>query len=219
MSKTAIPINPILSERIRAERKAHNLTQAELAGKIGISDQTLRLYETNKRGLSSRTISALAECFSCQPKYLTGESIFREADMEEEFNTQIWPPLEKALRHMRGEMLKVNCVYVDMLQKLFGCKVQQHGVNATSDLNYSSTMIIDPAGKKYAFDSLDMFLSFMSTFAEDILPHLHWRLFMYPNFVREYADQRSTQQKTDAANSCSPPDDNAQVIAYPNPHP
>ena len=42
MSRAAIPVNPICVERIRAERKALNVTQAELAKRLGISEQSLR---------------------------------------------------------------------------------------------------------------------------------------------------------------------------------
>lgn len=53
-----------MNERFREVRKALNLTQAEIADKIGIKQSTVTAYETGNREVSDRTIKSICSVFS-----------------------------------------------------------------------------------------------------------------------------------------------------------
>ena len=62
-----------IGERIRKKRIEANLTLEELAGKIGISRQTMSRYETGVIGnIPSDKIEAIAKCLYVTPAYLMG---------------------------------------------------------------------------------------------------------------------------------------------------
>lgn len=62
-----------VGERIKKEREKFNISQTELAQKIGVSKQTLYKYETNIiTNIPSDTIERTANVLNCSPAYLMG---------------------------------------------------------------------------------------------------------------------------------------------------
>lgn len=55
---------------IKVERARHNITQAELAEKIGISRQTVQAIETNKFNPSVTLALKMAKFFNVSVEYL-----------------------------------------------------------------------------------------------------------------------------------------------------
>lgn len=64
----------ILGQRIKELREEQNLTQEDLAKKLGISKSTIGMYETNKRQPDTATKEALADLFNVDMDYLYGRS-------------------------------------------------------------------------------------------------------------------------------------------------
>lgn len=64
---------------LKVERARHNLTQAELAEKIGISRQTVQAIETNKFNPSVTLALKLAKFFKVTVEYLF---LLEESDKE-----------------------------------------------------------------------------------------------------------------------------------------
>lgn len=54
-------------ERIRHYRKVRDLTQKELAGKIGVSETSIRLYELGKRKPGEKQLEAIASVLKISP--------------------------------------------------------------------------------------------------------------------------------------------------------
>lgn len=80
--------------RIRAERKALGLTQAELAKRVGISPSYLNLIEGNKREIGGTLLQRIAALLGVESDALTGRAERRMiADLQE-------VALEPLLRHL-----------------------------------------------------------------------------------------------------------------------
>lgn len=63
-----------LSENITYLRCRENMSQAELASKIGCSRSTIGMYETGKREPDIETLEALADIFNVNMDFLTGRN-------------------------------------------------------------------------------------------------------------------------------------------------
>ena len=79
-----------LPENIIALRKEYNLTQEQLANKIGIAKSTISMYENGKRKPSFEALEALADFFNVNLGVLTGQELtyssYKE-DLPERKNT------------------------------------------------------------------------------------------------------------------------------------
>ncbi|MFZ5354551.1 MAG: helix-turn-helix domain-containing protein [Bacillota bacterium] len=64
--------------RIRDLRKERNMTQAELAGFLMVSDRSVGFYETGERDPDTDTLRKLADYFGVSIDYLLGRSEIRE---------------------------------------------------------------------------------------------------------------------------------------------
>lgn len=59
-----------IGDNIRAARRACNMTQAELAEKVGLSRPTIALYEAGKRELTASQIVPFARVLDTSPLFL-----------------------------------------------------------------------------------------------------------------------------------------------------
>lgn len=84
------------AERLKAARLAANLTQVDLAGKMGVTQAMVQMYETGARpnpGLS--VLQRFAQALGCTVAYFAGESCSSAPawrDLEE-----VWPEIEDAV--------------------------------------------------------------------------------------------------------------------------
>ena len=62
----------LIAQRLRVMRAEHNLTQADVAQKLGVSQQTYSKYENKSANLDSETIVKLCELFGVSSDYLLG---------------------------------------------------------------------------------------------------------------------------------------------------
>ena len=62
----------IVSERIRELMKEENLTQVELANKIGLKQNTISAWLLNKKEPSIRSLWLVADYFNVDIDYLVG---------------------------------------------------------------------------------------------------------------------------------------------------
>lgn len=75
--KAEIDIKILLGKRIREYRKKHDLTQFQLAEKLGIDDKHLSRIELGKNMPQANTILKLAEVFEIEVKDLFEFSYFK----------------------------------------------------------------------------------------------------------------------------------------------
>lgn len=66
-----------LGQRIAEQRKARNITQVELAAKLGIAQQTMAHYEGGVSRIAVETLTELANALSIQVEDLIGSSTKR----------------------------------------------------------------------------------------------------------------------------------------------
>jgi transcriptional regulator with XRE-family HTH domain len=67
----------MFSERLKTLRKASRMKQSELAEKLSLSQQTISLYEANKRHPDLETLILLANEFHVSTDYLLGRTEHR----------------------------------------------------------------------------------------------------------------------------------------------
>ena len=63
-----------LGERIAALRRAHNVTQVQLADALGVSQQTLQSYEVGRRRIPVSTLPTVAATLAVSLNELFGQS-------------------------------------------------------------------------------------------------------------------------------------------------
>ena len=82
-------VNDVIGLRIKSLRKKENLTQKQLAEKIGVSQRMIGYYESEERFPPHDVLTKLADCFSVSTDYLLGRSVTGEP------NEQVTPKDEK----------------------------------------------------------------------------------------------------------------------------
>jgi predicted transcriptional regulator/DNA-binding XRE family transcriptional regulator len=92
----------LLGAKVRALRRQRGLTQAQLAGRLGISPSYLNLIEHNKRSLSAPLLLKVAALFDLDLKALSPESTARIlADLMEVFGDPIFEAHEVTSQEVR----------------------------------------------------------------------------------------------------------------------
>lgn len=74
MSKIKESEKPILSQRIRDRRRSKGVTQEKLAEEVGLTEITIRKYESGKHTVPPTSVVSIAKVLNCDAEYLRGES-------------------------------------------------------------------------------------------------------------------------------------------------
>jgi len=91
-----------LGARVRALRRRHSMTQAHLAGRLGISPSYLNLIEHARRPLPAALLLRLAEIFDLDLRALSAENDARAvADLIEAFGDPLFEPHDLAAAEVR----------------------------------------------------------------------------------------------------------------------
>lgn len=87
----------MIGERIKILRKEKKLFQKDLAEKLNLTQQTISLYEANKRDPDYETLNIIAKFFNVSLDYLMGNSEIRNPykDNEGDFTEEELKILEK----------------------------------------------------------------------------------------------------------------------------
>ena len=65
-----------IGENIRKAREEKNISQKELAERLGVTPPMLSQYETGKRSPRVPTLLKIAEAIDCDPRALVGEGVY-----------------------------------------------------------------------------------------------------------------------------------------------
>lgn len=87
-------------ERLREERIAHNLTQEDMAKKLGITRQAYGNYETGKRDVDSQTLVNIVKILNVSSDYLLDISDYKNQNSQSNsllFEFESWTEEEKKL--------------------------------------------------------------------------------------------------------------------------
>jgi len=72
--------------RIKELRKENNMTQAELAKFINVSDRSVGFYENEKRDPDTKTLNILADLFDVSIDYILGRTNIRKVGEDKIYN-------------------------------------------------------------------------------------------------------------------------------------
>jgi len=92
----------MLSERLKTLRRASNMKQSELAEKLSLSQQTISLYEANKRHPDLDTLVRLADEFHVSTDYLLGRTEHRNILSKEFIHSSNLEELFQVLMEIPG---------------------------------------------------------------------------------------------------------------------
>ena len=83
--------SPILGAKVRALRRRENMTQAQLADRLGVSASYLNLIENNRRPLTANLLLKLAQEFQLDlSSFSTGDDSRLVADLREAFSDPLF---------------------------------------------------------------------------------------------------------------------------------
>jgi transcriptional regulator with XRE-family HTH domain len=100
-----------IGERIKERREMLNISQTDLAARVGISKQTLYKYENNiVTNIPSNIIELLAEQMECSPAYIMGWDFKYESKDEAEKR------LLKRLSALSPDSFSDVIKYIDFLE-------------------------------------------------------------------------------------------------------
>ncbi len=106
----------MLSERLKALRRTSNMKQSELAEKLSLSQQTISLYEANKRHPDLDTLVRLADEFHVSTDYLLGRTEHRNILSKEFIHSSNLEELFQVLMEIPG--MQIDGHEIESLDRL-----------------------------------------------------------------------------------------------------
>lgn len=109
-----------IGDRIRAVRKSKDLTQKELAKRLGISDVCVAQWECHKRNPTSDSLKKIANGLEVSVEYLLGEtndtSVLKQLEIGttigtlvvENRNEDMWKSVKVSLKLPNGELIPLS---------------------------------------------------------------------------------------------------------------
>lgn len=94
-----------IAKKLRMLRAEYNLTQADVAKKLGIAQQTYSKYESKSSNLDSATIVKLCELYGISSDYLLGVGRKNASETDE-----AKPKVKKTASHTNSDGLTVENV-------------------------------------------------------------------------------------------------------------
>lgn len=186
MPKQKTRPNIVTSQRIKELRKLRKLTQADLASKIGKSDQMIRKYESGKEGVPTSSIYALAAALDCCPEYLwdaTDCITQTEYDAEQaEIDSTIKKILPLYEEYWKTVERRERIVE-DMAREFLDCSIKHSPQPALPNAAFSEDghifTLTTPGNRQYRFTSRKEWEHFWMSFFEDVQKVLKYHLYEY----------------------------------------
>lgn len=130
----------LLSERLKEMRKKHNLTQADLAEKLGCAVSVISGAESGRRGISRRLATSLSKYFGTNLEYWFDEN----AEIQFIAQSVDFETTSTLIR----TLLKNNIVNENSLETLFSTVIKNDTIN--SDI--MDKKVVELIFKSLAFD-------------------------------------------------------------------
>lgn len=142
-----------LSNNIKQLRKELNLTQKQLAAKLGISYGALANYEMGFREPNSKAMVALESFFNVSGAYLRGETDNRE-DMSKYEDPSIMDEIDDMLTPLLNNILKLGKEEPeDNRELLFNIFVELQSILKIKDPNNKAMILELVASNVYSLNS------------------------------------------------------------------
>ncbi len=123
--------------RIKELRKKVGLSQAQLANKIGISNQIISFYENNKREPKIETWQALANFFDVTVPYLQGIDDKPNTGYSKDYIYKLLDDAYKELWIGKSNLLGVDLIPAFYIEKY--CKQNKISIPKDTDLDFWKT--------------------------------------------------------------------------------
>ena len=107
-----------MANRIKELRKQRNLTLAEVAKRVGVSESTMQRYESGKISkIKYETMESLANLFDVSPEYLMGWS--SSSDRHEQHFESICKNIQKNDEKFRDVITEYYEMSIDYKEKFY----------------------------------------------------------------------------------------------------
>lgn len=211
MPRRRTPADTITSQRIKNLRKTRKITQADLAERIGVSDQTIRKYESGKFGVPINSLHALAVALDCCPEYLMDATDCisqSDYDTEQAYLDAENRRLSKWYKEYWEVVERRERIAEEMLHEFLGYTVKHHDYlipEGTCGATVSEMFtLISPEEQKYNFASRQEWEDFVMTFMDDVKKVLRYHLYEYEHSQK--TSKTAEKTKEDAQNGKHPKD-------------
>ena len=185
MARKPIRLNPTLCERMKSERKAHSMSQADLAERLGISEQSLRHYELGHTGVSSWLIDRAATIFGCSREYLCGDTEYRTP--EEEVTTEISNAVS-CCNALLADREKKEHLISELFCNFFECKRVWRSLGEAK--------ILTSDGKKIVFHTREEWEAFCTSFFSDAQKVFKYHIYEYRANVERHTKSNKAGTET-----------------------
>ncbi len=121
--------------RLRQLRKEKGLYQIDIAKILGITSQSVSLYEADKRDMSTDTIIKLADFFNVSTDYLLGKEDGEEVEILEEDTSKMQNIVGNRIKQLREELGLTQERLANILELNAKSSIANYesGANAPSD--------------------------------------------------------------------------------------
>ncbi|TCU64445.1 DNA-binding XRE family transcriptional regulator [Tissierella praeacuta] len=110
----------MIGKRIKALRNERNLLQKDLAEKLNLSQQTISLYESEKRQPDYQILQSIADFFNVSVDYLLGRTDIKDSSVlyvkENNIHNEIIDEIKKLSPESQDELKKYIENYVELLR-------------------------------------------------------------------------------------------------------
>lgn len=199
MARTKNIADTVTSKRIRDLRKAQKLTQADLAEKIGVTDQTIRKYESGRYGVPASSILAIASTLGCCPEYLMDatDCITQEEYIAREKEIQKMGEFYQKYHETRERQERIT---EEMLSEFLGYTAKKKEVMvpiAPGSRGYECKFVYvltTPENKQVKFESSGEWENFILNFYDDVKKVLKYHIYEYIDAEKNEKEEKNTRQ-------------------------
>lgn len=187
MARQKTSADPILSLRIKTLRKKHKITQEKLAADIGVTDQTIRKYESGKFGVPYSSIVAIAKVLNCHEDYLLGLTPIESREEYEKAEAVLdafGAYLDPIYKHWYEKREQEHNRRSTLLRCIGGFSLKKDTVTEEhEEIDIFSIQTV--TGKTYQFKTEIEFNEFFEHFIEDTGKLLRFHLFEFETKTSE----------------------------------
>lgn len=109
----------MFADELMKLRKENNLTQQQLADKLGLSRSTIGMYEKGQREPNFETLELIADFFNVRMERLIGKTTSNSSDEDNysnlKFNSKIQLELYNTINNLPDELIQQALDYIDYL--------------------------------------------------------------------------------------------------------
>lgn len=183
MAKQKVNANPILSSQIRLARKANKVTQEKLAEMIGVTEQTIRKYESGKYGVPDTSVKCIANALGCCCEFLYGKTNSFTVEEYLDEQSEIKELVQKNTAYLNTVKQQWE-VTRSFFETFLGYKIVETYKHEKDGSFYPIIRITDANNRSFTFFSRRETENFLLTFFDDIKKLLGYHLLAHEDSLK-----------------------------------